>query len=139
MRTSDILLNVFLAIAVDNLADAESLTAIEKEEEEKEQEGKRSKSPTPNQDEEVEEEEEEDEDHSLEDEMEDGQYSERWMKVYISSRNSECCCFRSGHDEEETESQTKIGIEQGEEDEQNEGESLRYIDLILFFKLRVIS
>lgn len=30
----DILLNVFLAIAVDNLADAESLTAIEKEEEE---------------------------------------------------------------------------------------------------------
>lgn len=29
---SDILLNVFLAIAVDNLADAESLTAIEKEE-----------------------------------------------------------------------------------------------------------
>lgn len=32
--SSDILLNVFLAIAVDNLADAESLTAIEKEEEE---------------------------------------------------------------------------------------------------------
>ena len=30
----DILLNVFLAIAVDNLADAESLTAIEKQEEE---------------------------------------------------------------------------------------------------------
>lgn len=29
----DILLNVFLAIAVDNLADAESLTNIEKEEE----------------------------------------------------------------------------------------------------------
>lgn len=33
-RQLDILLNVFLAIAVDNLADAESLTAIEKEEEE---------------------------------------------------------------------------------------------------------
>lgn len=33
MRILDILLNVFLAIAVDNLADAESLTAIEKEEE----------------------------------------------------------------------------------------------------------
>lgn len=32
-----ILLNVFLAIAVDNLADAESLTAIEKEEEEDEE------------------------------------------------------------------------------------------------------
>jgi len=32
----DILLNVFLAIAVDNLADAESLTAIEKQEEEAE-------------------------------------------------------------------------------------------------------
>lgn len=31
---ADILLNVFLAIAVDNLADAESLTAIEKEAEE---------------------------------------------------------------------------------------------------------
>lgn len=34
----DILLNVFLAIAVDNLADAESLTAIEKEEEEEDDE-----------------------------------------------------------------------------------------------------
>lgn len=33
-NTADILLNVFLAIAVDNLADAESLTAIEKEAEE---------------------------------------------------------------------------------------------------------
>nr|CAD7401311.1 unnamed protein product [Timema poppensis] len=32
--SANILLNVFLAIAVDNLADAESLTAIEKEEEE---------------------------------------------------------------------------------------------------------
>ena len=31
---TDILLNVFLAIAVDNLADAESLTALEKEKEE---------------------------------------------------------------------------------------------------------
>lgn len=30
----DILLNVFLAIAVDNLADADSLTGVEKEEEE---------------------------------------------------------------------------------------------------------
>lgn len=34
MHSKDILLNVFLAIAVDNLADAESLTAIEKEAEE---------------------------------------------------------------------------------------------------------
>lgn len=34
MKCLDILLNVFLAIAVDNLADAESLTAIEKEAEE---------------------------------------------------------------------------------------------------------
>lgn len=33
-QSTDILLNVFLAIAVDNLADAESLTAIEKEAEE---------------------------------------------------------------------------------------------------------
>ncbi|XP_066152799.1 muscle calcium channel subunit alpha-1 isoform X1 [Euwallacea fornicatus] len=100
-----ILLNVFLAIAVDNLADAESLTAIEKEEEEKEQEGKRSKSPTPNLDEDVEEEEEE-EDHSMDDETGDGQYSER-----------------SGHEEEELESHTKIGIEQDEDDrEHNEEE-----------------
>lgn len=36
---TDILLNVFLAIAVDNLADAESLTAIEKEEGEEGEEG----------------------------------------------------------------------------------------------------
>lgn len=46
-----ILLNVFLAIAVDNLADADSLTTVEKEEDEEEQgeiEGeKKSKSPTP--------------------------------------------------------------------------------------------
>ncbi|UYV76435.1 hypothetical protein LAZ67_14000397 [Cordylochernes scorpioides] len=34
LSSPDILLNVFLAIAVDNLADAENLTAIEKEEEE---------------------------------------------------------------------------------------------------------
>ena len=33
-RWTDILLNVFLAIAVDNLADAESLTSAQKEEEE---------------------------------------------------------------------------------------------------------
>ncbi|KMQ93677.1 voltage-dependent calcium channel type d subunit alpha-1, partial [Lasius niger] len=43
---ADILLNVFLAIAVDNLADAESLTAIEKEaEEEAEKNKSRSGSP----------------------------------------------------------------------------------------------
>jgi hypothetical protein len=36
---TDILLNVFLAIAVDNLADAESLSAIEKEEGEADGEG----------------------------------------------------------------------------------------------------
>ncbi|XP_030756415.1 muscle calcium channel subunit alpha-1 isoform X1 [Sitophilus oryzae] len=107
-----ILLNVFLAIAVDNLADAESLTAIEKEEEEKQQEeDKRSKSPTPNPEEE--EEEVEEEEHSLEEEMEDGQYSER-----------------SGHeDEEEAESHTKIALEGEEEDigqneEDEEGEDI---------------
>lgn len=33
MQTIDILLNVFLAIAVDNLADADSLTSVDKEEE----------------------------------------------------------------------------------------------------------
>lgn len=46
MKKLDILLNVFLAIAVDNLADAESLTAIEKEaEEEAEKNKSRSGSP----------------------------------------------------------------------------------------------
>lgn len=43
---ADILLNVFLAIAVDNLADAESLTAIEKEEAEAEAEADLDKSGT---------------------------------------------------------------------------------------------
>lgn len=45
-----ILLNVFLAIAVDNLADADSLTTVEKEEEEEQAEvdgEKKSHSPTP--------------------------------------------------------------------------------------------
>lgn len=41
---ADILLNVFLAIAVDNLADADSLTTIAKEEEDEKQ---KSHSPTP--------------------------------------------------------------------------------------------
>ena len=48
--TSDILLNVFLAIAVDNLADAESLSEIDKEKEEEKEKTKslrRSKSKTP--------------------------------------------------------------------------------------------
>ncbi|CAH1158375.1 unnamed protein product [Phyllotreta striolata] len=86
-----ILLNVFLAIAVDNLADAESLSAIEKEEEEGE---RKSKSPTPQ--------EELDEEHSVEEEeTDDGQYS-----------------GRSEHDEE-AESQTKIP-EEGEFEDQNE-------------------
>lgn len=65
----DILLNVFLAIAVDNLADADSLGTVEKEEEE---EGK--------EDEEIQnalEEEEVEEEHSGEMETEDEQYSER--------------------------------------------------------------
>lgn len=66
---SDILLNVFLAIAVDNLADAESLTAIEKEEEEGD---RKSKSPSPQ--------EEAEEEHSVEEEeTDDGQYSGRFV------------------------------------------------------------
>ena len=47
---SDILLNVFLAIAVDNLADADSLTEMEKEKEEekkKQKESRRSGSKSP--------------------------------------------------------------------------------------------
>nr|CAH7712634.1 unnamed protein product [Callosobruchus chinensis] len=95
-----ILLNVFLAIAVDNLADAESLTAIEKEEEEENKEGK-SKSPTPGQEEEGEEEE-----HSVEEEDTEGQYSER------SDRD------------EEAESQTKIALETEFDEEQNEEDDL---------------
>lgn len=91
-----ILLNVFLAIAVDNLADAESLTAIEKEEEEGE---RKSKSPTPQ--EEVEEE------HSVEEEeTDDGQYS-----------------GRSEH-EGDAESHTKIGEEGEFDEEQNEEEDV---------------
>lgn len=46
----DILLNVFLAIAVDNLADAQSLTEIEEEQEEEKERMRsirRSKSRTP--------------------------------------------------------------------------------------------
>ncbi|KAK9753802.1 Ion transport protein [Popillia japonica] len=86
-----ILLNVFLAIAVDNLADAESLTAIEKEEEAEGQ--NKSKSPTP-----IGIEEEGDlEERSLEEDMEDGAY------------NSE----RSDHEEEEdeeAESETKVNL-----------------------------
>lgn len=42
----DILLNVFLAIAVDNLADADSLTEVEKTDEEEEG-AQKSHSPTP--------------------------------------------------------------------------------------------
>lgn len=93
-----ILLNVFLAIAVDNLADAESLTAIEKEEEEGD---RKSKSPSPQ--------EEAEEEHSVEEEeTDDGQYS-----------------GRSEHDEE-VESRTKIQEEEEAEfeEDQNEEEDL---------------
>ncbi|XP_049817851.1 muscle calcium channel subunit alpha-1 isoform X2 [Aethina tumida] len=95
-----ILLNVFLAIAVDNLADAESLTAIEKEEEE-EAEKQKSKSPTPNGEEEIEEEE-----HSIEEEEEEETEEE-------GNYDSE----RSDHDEE-TEFQTKDEDTEGEIEEE---------------------
>lgn len=52
----DILLNVFLAIAVDNLADAQSLTEIEEEQEEEKERIRsirRSKSRTPDGEKEV--------------------------------------------------------------------------------------
>ncbi|CAH1103425.1 unnamed protein product [Psylliodes chrysocephalus] len=89
-----ILLNVFLAIAVDNLADAESLTAIEKEEEEGD---RKSKSPSPQ--------EEAEEEHSVEEEeTDDGQYS-----------------GRSEHDEE-VESRTKIQEEEEAEFEEDQNE-----------------
>ena len=55
-KHSDILLNVFLAIAVDNLADAQSLTEIEEEKAEEKERTKsvrRSKSKSPEKDEKV--------------------------------------------------------------------------------------
>lgn len=70
---------MFLAIAVDNLADAESLGTVEKEEED--EEGKEGEEiPMPLEEEEVEEE------HSGEVETEDEQYSERYLiKLLIST------------------------------------------------------
>lgn len=69
-----ILLNVFLAIAVDNLADADSLTTVEKEEEEEQQEeveeGKKSHSPTPICD---------DDDLGLEDDEEQENNGDMWV------------------------------------------------------------
>ncbi|KAL8222204.1 UNVERIFIED_CONTAM: Voltage-dependent L-type calcium channel subunit alpha-1C [Gekko kuhli] len=44
---TDILLNVFLAIAVDNLADAESLTSAQKEEEEEKERKKLARTASP--------------------------------------------------------------------------------------------
>ncbi|GLV39288.1 Ca[2+]-channel protein alpha[[1]] subunit D [Carabus blaptoides fortunei] len=88
----DILLNVFLAIAVDNLADAESLTAIEKEAEEEAEKQAKSHSPTPiqNMDE------QEMEERSIdEEEMEDGQ-------MYDSERSER---------DDETELQLKLQLE----------------------------
>ena len=55
-KNSDILLNVFLAIAVDNLADAQSLTEIEEEKAEEKERTKsvrRSKSKSPEKEEKV--------------------------------------------------------------------------------------
>lgn len=55
-HSTDILLNVFLAIAVDNLADAQSLTEIEEQKEEEKERKKslrRSKSKSPIKDSEV--------------------------------------------------------------------------------------
>lgn len=65
----DILLNVFLAIAVDNLADADSLDTVEKDEEEKD--GKEGEEMPMVEDEEIEEE------QSGEIDTENEQYSER--------------------------------------------------------------
>ncbi|XP_071054916.1 muscle calcium channel subunit alpha-1 [Onthophagus taurus] len=101
-----ILLNVFLAIAVDNLADAESLTAIEKEEEEAAENQNKSKSPTP-----VDEELEID-DRSLEEDLDDVQY------------NSE-----REEDEEEIESETKVNIDNEEEEAYEEQESVEQDDM----------
>uniref|UniRef100_A0A1Y1M5C5 Voltage-dependent L-type calcium channel subunit alpha n=2 Tax=Photinus pyralis TaxID=7054 RepID=A0A1Y1M5C5_PHOPY len=96
-----ILLNVFLAIAVDNLADAESLTAIEKEEEEEEAEKNKSKSPTPAQ-----EDLDMDERSIDEEEMEDGQ-------MYDSERSER---------DEETESRDKRQNDEDEVDEEEDDE-----------------
>ncbi|OXB80462.1 UNVERIFIED_CONTAM: hypothetical protein H355_004295 [Colinus virginianus] len=51
---TDILLNVFLAIAVDNLADAESLTSAQKEEEEEKERKKLARTASPEKKQEIE-------------------------------------------------------------------------------------
>ena len=102
-----ILLNVFLAIAVDNLADADSLTNVEKEEEEEaaeEEAEKKSHSPTPI-----------DNDLEMDDDMEGDRDGDMWVlcgklfKNPLRILNDDK--FRYDRDEE-TESETKIRMPQ---------------------------
>lgn len=92
-----------MAIAVDNLADAESLTAIEKEEERECE--KNSKNGNVPEDEEVEEEQSADEE-----ETDDGQYSDRCFQNYSSLEHVSNVYFRSEHDED-VESHIKVPLE----------------------------
>lgn len=103
-----ILLNVFLAIAVDNLADADSLTNVEKEEEEEgvEEEGeKKSHSPTPI-----------DNDLELDEDMDGERDGDMWVMLedffcgfFLNFKFVNK--FRYDRDEE-TESETKIRMPQ---------------------------
>ncbi|XP_065218942.1 muscle calcium channel subunit alpha-1 isoform X4 [Planococcus citri] len=93
-----ILLNVFLAIAVDNLADAESLSAVEKENEEEEENGNEQK------------------DKSREgSDMGDDEYSDRALKLG-SGENSEENSLGSSKDEDEFHSQSDYKIQVDDQD-----------------------
>lgn len=107
-----ILLNVFLAIAVDNLADADSLTTVEKEDEEEQGEGdgeKKSHSPTPI---------DGDDDIRLDDEDLENEGDE-WVHVarkrFKFLTQSSFLMFRYDRDDE-TESETKIRMPQDDYD-----------------------
>ncbi|XP_024084384.1 muscle calcium channel subunit alpha-1 isoform X2 [Cimex lectularius] len=95
-----ILLNVFLAIAVDNLADAESLTAIEKEEDEEAEKQEMSKSASPARDEWGEEEERER--HSGEEELEgQEEFQERIEEGSVKEEGSAKVRVEEEEEEEE--------------------------------------
>ncbi|CAG0896176.1 unnamed protein product [Darwinula stevensoni] len=112
-----ILLNVFLAIAVDNLADAESLTAIEKEAEEEEERLKSEERERGDEEEKGEGEEEEKEEEDNE-EVDQSAESTDLNHVPAYRRNDEG--LESGEGEEEDEVEEDEEEEEEEEDEEEE-------------------
>ncbi|RZF39363.1 hypothetical protein LSTR_LSTR000884 [Laodelphax striatellus] len=98
-----ILLNVFLAIAVDNLADADSLTTIEKEEEEEEEE-KQEESPRNSQ-------------GSLGMDDQDGEFSGEEQGETDEERNAEEGGDETSMKEGETDSQMKERLEMEENED----------------------